>query len=116
MFCVNISSIAIIAIKGVDCRRIIQNISKSDAVNLLENPVLVLGLYKMHINEINIKNRVCKCYFDNSIKAKNKNKNILINEKNYKDLVIYFTKYAHNKSIKIVSLHYNELIGKTEEH
>ena len=118
MFCVNISSIAIIAIKGIDCRRIIHNISKSDAANLLENSVLVLGIYKkMHINEINIKNRFSKCYFDNSIKAKNlETKNILINEKNYKDLVIYFTKYAHNKSIKIVNLHYNELIGKTEEH
>ena len=29
--------------------------------------------------------------------------------------MICFTKYIHNKLIKIRRLHYNELIGKTEE-
>ena len=33
-----------------------------------------------------------------------------------KDLVIYFTRYVHNKSIKILRLHYDELIGKIKEH
>ena len=44
-------------------------------------------------------------YFDNL-----ETKNNLIDEKKYKDLVIYF------KSIKILNLHYHELIGNIEEH
>ena len=30
--------------------------------------------------------------------------------------MIYFTKYVHSKSIKMLILHYHELTGKTEEH
>ena len=40
MLSVNISDIAIITIKNVDYRCIIHNISKSEAINLLENSVL----------------------------------------------------------------------------
>ena len=40
MLSVNISDIAIIIFKNVDYRCIIHNISKSEAVNLLENSVL----------------------------------------------------------------------------
>ena len=40
MLCLNISDIAIITVKNVDYRCIIHNISKSEAVNLLENSVL----------------------------------------------------------------------------
>ena len=40
MLSVNISNIAIITVKNVDCRCIIQNISKSEAINLLKNSVL----------------------------------------------------------------------------
>ena len=39
MLSVNISNIAIITVKNVDCRCIIQNISKSEAINLLKNSV-----------------------------------------------------------------------------
>ena len=71
----------------------------------------------MDINEINIKNQVCDVYFNNSIEAKKiETRNILVNEKNFKDLVICFTRYVNNKSIKTLRLHYDELIGKTEEH
>ena len=71
----------------------------------------------MHIKEISIKNRVYNYYFDNLIKAKKlETKNILIDEKIFKDLVIYFTRYDHSKSVKLLSLHYHELIGKIEEH
>ena len=31
-------------------------------------------------------------------------------------MVIYFTGYVHNKSIKILILHYDQLIGKIEQH
>ena len=40
MLCVNISDIAIITIENVDYHCIIHNITKSEAVNLLENSVL----------------------------------------------------------------------------
>ena len=45
-----------------------------------------------------------------------KSKNIVIDNKNYKGLVNYFTRYVHSKPIKVVSLNYHELIGKIEEH
>ena len=66
----------------------------------------------MHIQEINNKNRVCNYDFHNLVKAKIlETKNILIDKKNYKDLTIYFTIYIHSKFI-----HYQELMGKIEEH
>ena len=81
---------------------------------------MIVGIYKMHAKEINIKNRVYNYYFDKLIKAKKlETKNILIDEKNYKDFVIYFTRYVYRKSIKILSLHYHEIgkiIGKIEGH
>ena len=40
MLSVNISDIAIITVKNVNYRCIIHNISKSEAINLLENSVL----------------------------------------------------------------------------
>ena len=68
----------------------------------------------MLIKELNI--RACDSYFDNLIKAKKlETKYILIDEKNYKDIVVYFTRYVHNKSIKNLSLYYHELMGKIEK-
>ena len=68
----------------------------------------------MHIKEINIKNRV---YFHNIIKPKKlETKNIFIYMKNYKDLVIYFTRCDGSKSVRILSLDYNKLMGAIEEH
>ena len=65
----------------------------------------------MHIGKINIKRRVYNYYLDILIKRKILEiKNILINEK------ICFTRYVYSKSIKRLSLHYYELMGKTEEH
>ena len=47
----------------------------------------------MHINKINIRMQVCNCYFNNLIKAKKlEPRYILIDEKNYKDLVNYFNR------------------------
>ena len=78
---------------------------------------MIVHIYKVHTKKINLKNRVCNYCFDNFIKAKRlQTKNILIDEKNYKDLVIYFTRYVHSKSIKMLSLHYHKLMGKIEEH
>ena len=85
-----------------------------------------MGIYKMHISEVNIEKCVSMksvsgvesttIVFDNLVKAKKiATKNVLMDEKNYKDLVIYFTRYVHSKSIKIFSLNYYELMGKIEE-
>ena len=53
------------------------------------------------MKEINIKDRLYNYYFDKLIKAKkSETKNILIDEKNYANLVIYFTLYVHSTSIK----------------
>ena len=40
----------------------------------------------------------------------------MTDEKNYKDLLIYFTRYIHTKLIKILILYYHELIEAIEEH
>ena len=59
MCCLNISDITIITFKGMDYLCIIEDISKSDAIYLSENYVLDdRGYIKVHIKEINIKNRV----------------------------------------------------------
>ena len=59
----------------------------------------------MHANKIHIKNQVYNYYSDNLVKAiKLETKIFFINEK-HKDLVIYFTRYVHSKSIKTSSLH-----------
>ena len=58
-----------------------------------------------------------KYYFDNLVKGKKlEAKKIIIDEKNYKDLVIYFTRYVHSKSIKTSSPYCHELMEKVQEH
>ena len=65
---------------------------------------------------VRILNRVYNYYFHNLVKAKKREtKSILIDEKNYTNLVIYFTIYVHSKSIKMLSLYYHELTGKVKE-
>ena len=65
------------------------------------------------MQEINIKNQVYNYYFDNLIKAKKiETKTILMDEKNYKDLVIYFIRHVHSKSKKKLSLHYYDLMER----
>ena len=63
MLCLIISDITIITFKGTDYLCIIHEISNSDELHLWENYVLDdRGYIKVHIKEINIKNRVC--YFE----------------------------------------------------
>ena len=70
----------------------------------------------MYIKKFNIKNQVCNCYFDKSIKKKKKldSTNILIDEKKQKDLVMYYTRYGDNKSI--LRLHCHKFKGKIQKH
>ena len=59
----------------------------------------------------------CKTLFGQLVKAKKiKTKSILVDLKNYKDLVIYFTTSIHRIPMKMSSLHFHELIGKIEQH
>ena len=39
-----------------------------------------------------------------------------MDEKNYKDFAIHFTRYVYRNSIKILLLHYHLLMGRIEEH
>ena len=67
---------------------------------------MIVGIYKKDIKENNIENKVYKYYFNNLIKTKKlETENISIDEKNYKDMVIYFTTYVHTELIKVLSLH-----------
>ena len=76
---------------------------------------MIIDLYKMHFKEIDIKNRVYKYCFDYLIRAKTiETKNIFIDEKNYKDIVICFTRYNRGKSMRMLSLHCHESVGKIE--
>ena len=80
--------------------------------------VLVITVLFMTLNQVketNLKNQVC--YSDNLIEAKKlETKTILIDDRNYENMEIYFTRYIHCKSIKILTLHFHELIGNTEDH
>ena len=50
---------------------------------------MIIDLYKLHLKKVNIKNRVYYYYFDNLTKAKEiETKNILVDKKIYKDLVM----------------------------
>ena len=114
ILCLNIKDIANITVKVVYYCCIIHDITKFEAIYLLENSVLDnCGIYKMHIN---IKNRISN--YSNSLYESEKLEtgNFSIDEKNYEDLVTYFTKCVSSKLIKMLSLHYPELIGKIEEH
>ena len=67
---------------------------------------MIVGIYKKDIKENNIENKIYKYYFNNLIKTKKlETENISIDEKNYKDMVIYFTRYVHTELIKVLSLH-----------
>ena len=54
--------------------------------------LVIVDVCQMHIKEISIENRVYNYYFDYLIKAKElETESILIDERDYKDLAIYFT-------------------------
>ena len=70
----------------------------------------------MHTKKINIKNQV-HCHYKNLIESKKlETRNVLINKKSYRNLVIYFTRYHSEKSVTILNLYYDELIGKIEQY
>ena len=118
ILCLNISDIAIITIKNVDYHCIIHNISKSEAIKLLEKSVLEDRWY---IQKCISKKSVLKLslqlsFWQFSQNKKLETKNILVDQKNYKDFTIYFSRYVHGKSLKMLSLHYHESMEKISEH
>ena len=73
--------------------------------------LMTVGIYKIHTKKINIKNQV-QYHYENLVKPKKtETRNILIDKK---DLVIYFTRYHPDKSIRMINLYYDKLIGKIE--
>ena len=77
---------------------------------------MIVSIYKIYAKEINIKNRAYNYYFDNLVKAKMlETKYYQIYEKNYENFVSYFSICVHSKSVKMLSLHYLESIGKVKE-
>ena len=66
----------------------------------------------MHIKERHINNKVCNYYFDKLIKeakkylikTKKETKNVLRDEKNSRNFVIYFTRYINTKPFKMLNL------------
>ena len=77
---------------------------------------MIVGIYKMHTKKINIKNQV-HCHYKNLIESKKlETRNVLINKKSYRNLVIYFNRYHSEKSVTILNLYYDELIGKIEQY
>ena len=114
MLCLNISNTAVITVKNVDYRCIIMtlaNLKQFICSKILFFMIVDIYIKKKHIN---IKNRISK-YSDKLIESqKTETENISINEKNYKDLVIYFTNYVNSKSIKMLNLSYHELTKKKD--
>ena len=65
----------------------------------------------MHTKKINIKNQV-HYHYENLMKLKIlETSNIFIDQKSYKDFVIYFTRYHTDKSITMLNMYYDELKG-----
>ena len=114
----DIINIVLITFKSIDYHYIIYSINKCDTISSLKKSMLIiLDLYKMHLKEFNIKNRVCNCYFDYLIKAKQLDtKIILIDEKNNKDSAIYFTRCDCRQINQNLDSNYHELMGKIKEH
>ena len=110
------SDIAIITIKGLDYHCIIHDISKCKAIHLLENYVLHDCGYLQNTyqkNQYKKSSPISLWKFSQSQK-KTETRNILIDKKSYKDLVIYFIRYQPDKSIRMLNLYYDKLIGKIE--
>ena len=61
---------------------------------------MILNIYKINFEEINIKIRIYNYYFDNLIKAKNL------------ETIWSFTRYDRRRSIRILSLDYHELVER----
>ena len=85
--------IAYIDVKADDYRRIIYGVRICGVIYLLENPVLFLNQNRRSRNST----------FFNWLK-------------NYRDLVIYFTRYDPGKKLRTSRLYYHELLGMNEEY
>ena len=78
--------------------------------------MLIGGIYKIHNKKINVKSQVHNPY-QNLIKPKKLGtRNIFIDKKGNKELVIYFTIYYPDKSITMLNLYCDEFIEIIEEH
>ena len=95
--CLNISDIVIITDKSIDYRFIFHENSISEAIHLLQNYVLD-----------DRSSSILKIIYITIMK------NLMESKMIY--LMIYFTRYHPDKSIKMLKLYYDELIEKIEEY
>ena len=113
LYQIMIINIKIVIVKIVDFRCIIHVIHIANLEKFICQKIMCL---KILGKEIYIKNQVFD-FYDSLIKPKKiETKNIVIDEKSCKDLVIYSTRYNHDKTIAVLSLYYHELMGKIKEH
>ena len=91
--------IVTITVKDVNYSCIMYDISKSEAFHLLESFVLDDRGYieKCISKKSTLKIESTTIILTISSKQKSETEKILIDEKNYKDLTIYFSKYVHSK-------------------
>ena len=92
MLCLNLSDITIITVKALDypCIRTLANLKQ-----LIYQKIIclkIMGIYKMHTKKMNIENQVHYHYEKLTKPKKIETRNIFIDKKSYRDLVIYFTR------------------------
>ena len=95
MLCLNISDIVIITVKVLITIVLFTLENLKPFIHWTILYLMIVRICKMHTKKINIKNQV-HYHYESLSKPK---RNILINKKSYKDLVIYFTRCHPNKSI-----------------
>lgn len=78
--------------------------------------LMIVDMQKIHFEEINIKKSQQVLFWLLNERKKIETKVILINEKSYKDLVSFFTRYDRRKSIRMLSLYYHKTIGNIKEY
>ena len=75
---------------------------------------MIGGIYRMHTKKINIKNQV---HYENLVKPKKQKLNkFFIGKEGYKDLMICFPRYHPDKSVIMLNLYYDIVIGFIEEY
>ena len=76
---------------------------------------MIVGIYIMHVKKSLLKIKSLYVRQFNYTK-KMETKNIVIDEKSLKDLVIYFTRYGSAKTVTMLNLYYHKLMGKIKEY
>ena len=78
---------------------------------------MIVGIYNTHAKKSIWKTQPSSLWkFKQKKTKKIEIRNILIRKKRYEKVVIYFTRYHHGKSLTMLSLYHDELLGKIEDY